>query len=351
MGKVHYVDKPYWPHNTCLYVTDFLGNNPRFAYYLLQTLDFTGYNSGSAQPSLNRNYIYEMRVLVPDRAEQDRIAEILGLIDDRIALVQRHAVALEEVVHAVFKSWFVNFDPVRAKAEDREPEGVDSETSRLFPASFQESVLGSIPEGWRVDSIGNVISCVGGSTPSTKEPAYWSPEEYHWVTPKDLSGQSSPVLLTTERMISGAGLSKISSGLLPAGALLLSSRAPIGYLAIARIPTAVNQGFIAIPPGGELSPEYMLFWLKHNLDTVKQNANGSTFMEISKSSFRKIKLVIPPAQLVNRFTEIARTLLDKITVNELCCQRLTSLRDTLLPRLISGKLRIPEAEEALKEAL
>lgn len=187
-----------------------------------------------------------------------------------------------------------------------------------------------------------------GATPSTKEPRFWDDPVHHWVTPKDLSGLQSPVLIDTERKVSEAGLAKISSGLLPIGTLLLSSRAPIGYLAIAHVPTAINQGFIAMLPGGQLPASYLLFWTKLNMDAIKQKANGSTFMEISKSAFRPIRLVVPPPQVITEFDSICKPMLDRIAENEKKRRHLGGIRDTLLPRLISGKLRLPQ-DEAVEE--
>src|SRR5574337_748098 len=256
-----------------------------------------------------------------------------------------------EARRALFKSWFIDFDPVRAKAEGRAPEGMDAATAALFPAEFEESELGLIPKGWRVSELGQTVDCVGGGTPSTKESAYWEPAVHHWATPKDLSGLGSPVLLSTERRLSDAGLAKVRSGLLPAGTLLMSSRAPIGYLALAQIPVAVNQGFIAVRPGGLLPPTYLYFWCQSNMDVIKQNANGSTFMEISKAAFRPIPLVFPPKELVAQFVDVAIALLARITEGERHRTQLAETRDTLLPRLISGKLRLPEAAAIAEDAL
>jgi type I restriction enzyme S subunit len=119
----------------------------------------------------------------------------------------------------------VDFDPVRAKAEGRDP-GLSKEISDLFPDVFEDSELGVIPGGWQVAPMESLADIVGGSTPNTKEPSYWD-GQHHWVTPKDLSGLSHPALLDTERRITDAGLQQISSGLLPKGTVLLSSRAPI----------------------------------------------------------------------------------------------------------------------------
>jgi type I restriction enzyme S subunit len=272
-------------------------------------------------------------------------------LNDRIDLLRQTNATLEAIAQVLFKSWFVDFDPVRAKAEGREPEGMDSVTAALFPSEFEESELGLIPKGWAVDEIGKVATCVGGATPSTKEPRFWDDPVHHWVTPKDLSGLQSPVLTDTDRKVSQAGLAKISSGLLPVGTVLLSSRAPIGYLAIAHIPTAINQGFIAMLPGGKLPPSYLLFWTKLSMDAIKQKANGSTFMEISKSAFRPMELVVAPPQVVSEFDSIGKPLLDRIAENEKTRRQLAEIRDTLLPRLISGKLRLPEAEKSIEDAV
>jgi type I restriction enzyme S subunit len=171
--------------------------------------------------------------------------------------------------------------------------------------------------------------------------------EHHWTTPKDLSGIASPVLLGTERKLSSAGLKKIGSGLLPVGSLLMSSRAPIGYLAMTQIPMAINQGYIAIPPGGKLSPLFMLFWCQSNMDNIKGRANGSTFMEISKKAFRPIPALVPGQLVLVAFESLTAHLFARLVENEKQAQSLACLRDTLLPRLISGQLQIEEVTEAL----
>jgi type I restriction enzyme S subunit len=265
----------------------------------------------------------------------------LASLDDRIDLLRQTNATLESIAQALFKSWFIDFDPVRAKQEGREPEGLDAATADLFSDAFENSALGLIPKGWKVGEVGRAAECVGGGTPSTKEPTYWDPPLHNWVTPKNLSGLGSPVLLDTERRLSQAGLAKVSSGLLPVGTLLMSSRAPIGYLAVSQIPVAVNQGFIAMRPGGLLSPAFLYFWCQTNMEAIKQKANGSTFMEISKAAFRPILIVIPPKSVVSRFTDVALALFARIAAAEEHRARLITLRDTLMPWLISGRVRLP----------
>jgi type I restriction enzyme S subunit len=154
------------------------------------------------------------------------------------------------------------------------------------------------------------------------------------------------VLLSTERRLSTKGLAKIGSGLLPVGTLLMSSRAPIGYLAIAQVPVAINQGYIAMLPGSLLPPLYMLFWCQQNMEGIKSRANGSTFMEISKKAFRPIPALVPSSAVIEAFLAIASPLFDRLVANERAAQTLATLRDTLLPRLISSQLRMPQAEFA-----
>lgn len=305
----------------------------------------------TVQTTINLKDLKALSIPLPSMGARAAICEVLGALDDQIELLIETNIILEAIAQALFKSWFVDFDPVRAKAEGLMPAGMDANTAALFPSEFEESELGLIPRGWRVDEIGKAVACVGGGTPSTKESAYWDEPIHHWVTPKDLSGLQAPVLIDTDRRVSDAGLSKISSGLMPVGTLLLSSRAPIGYLAIAQIPTAINQGFIAMPPGGELPPTFLLFWTRLNMDEIKQKANGSTFMEISKSAFRPIKVCVPPKPIIEAFDSIASPMLERIAANERHRVQLATLRDTLLPRLISGKLRLPEAEALIEEAV
>ncbi|MGZ8159865.1 MAG: restriction endonuclease subunit S [Methylobacter sp.] len=323
----------------------------RFIFYtlLLNRAKIETLAEGSVQKNLYVSSLGNLEIELPSLEEQLNISSVLGALDDRIALLRETNTTLEAIAQALFKSWFVDFDPVYAKQQGREPEGMDAETAALFPDNFKESELGLAPSGWRAVPVGEVIKIVGGGTPNTKEAEYWEPAEFAWTTPKDLSGLQSPVLLKTERLLSAKGVSKVSSGLLPMGALLLSSRAPIGYLAIAQIPLAINQGYIAILPSSQLPPLYMYFWCKQNMEVIKSRSNGSTFMEISKKAFRPIPALVPPVELLAGFLDVANPIFARMAENEKQAQTLTTLRDTLLPRLISGQLRLPDAKALLEE--
>jgi type I restriction enzyme S subunit len=193
------------------------------------------------------------------------------------------------------------------------------------------------------------VKVVGGSTPSTNEPKFWDGDSA-WATPRDLAALTEPVLTSTQRQITREGLNQISSGLLPKGTVLLSSRAPIGYTAIADLPVAINQGFIALICEGPLPSFYVIQWLRENMDTIEGRANGTTFMEISKKNFRPIAAVVPPPPVIEKFSEIVSTWWNQIIHNVHETQTLAALRDTLLPKLLSGELRVKQAERLVAAA-
>ena len=191
----------------------------------------------------------------------------------------------------------------------------------------------------------------GGSTPSTKEPAFWEGGAHSWATPKDLSGLSNPVLLETERRITDAGLTQISSGLLPAGTVLLSSRAPIGYLAVAEVPVAINQGFIAMQPleGSQTSSCF---------SGPRSPMTQSSAERTALPSLRSANQISVLSRLWHRhsavmdaFDRVVRPMYSRIVVNERESRVLRDARDALLPKLISGELRVQQADPFTEEAV
>ena len=335
IGQVFFIKEDYWPLNTTLWVNDFHGNDPLFTSYLLRTIDFQSCSDKSSVPGVNRNDLHRIPVSLPPLAEQKRIASILGALDDKIELNRRMNAKLEDMARTLFKSWFVDFDPVRAKLDGRLPAGMDANTAALFPDAFEESALGLIPKGWKVLPVGDVVECVGGSTPSTAVPSYWEGGTHHWTTPKDFSTLQSPTLLDTSRKITDSGLKQISSGLLPSGTLLMSSRAPVGYLAISVMPVAINQGFIAMKSNAKASNYFMLNWCQTNMLEIEVRATGTTFPEISKQNFRPILLLLPSMEVVASFTAKVKPLYEQITINLNQAQTLSKLRDSLIPMLLN----------------
>ena len=270
------------------------------------------WSNTTVQATLNLKEIRQLPLPWPPKRERDAIAEFGKSLDDKIELNRRMNATLETITQAIYHSLT----------------GVVSATE--------------LPLGWRESTIGEEVRVVGGSTPSTTKPEFWEGGAHHWATPKDLSNLSSPVLLETERRITEAGLQEIGSGLLPAGTVLLSSRAPIGYLVISEIPVAVNQGFIAMICDQTLPNYFVWLWTKNNIEAIKGRANGTTFMEISKANFRPLPVLVPPAPLLNEFKRQVEPLHSRMVSNQKESSALAALRDTLLPELLSGVLRIPE---------
>lgn len=264
---------------------------------------------GSAQPGANAKQFGSFEFPLPPLPTQRRIAAILTALDDKIELNRRMNETLEGIAQALWGEWFGKY------------------------ASGEVE----LPEEWKWGTLDDIIVAKGGSTPSTKESAFWD-GDISWTSPKDLSNLRFPVLLETEKKISEKGLKQISSGLLPKGTLLLSSRAPIGYLAITQIPVAINQGYIAIDAINGFSNLYILFWLKANMEKVVERANGSTFLEISKANFREIPVLIPSSGSHSDFLEVITPIFQKIVENEKQSKTLLTVRDTLLPKLMQNEL-------------
>lgn len=280
-----------------------------------------------------------MVVGVPEPDEQRAIVGAVGSLQSKIDLNRQMNKTLEAMAQAIFRDWFAEFGPIRAKMDGRVPYLAPALWA-LFPDRLDGD---GKPEGWVASTVGDEVVVVGGSTPRTNEPQYWN-GDIAWATPKDLSVLRGPVLLDTERRITAAGLERIGSGLLPAGVVLLSSRAPIGYIAIAQLPTAVNQGFIAMVCRKRVSNVFVWLWTHANMDRILQNANGSTFQEISKANFRPIPMVVAESAVLTAFDEMIGPMFDHICANEHESQRLTALRDLLLPKLMSGKIRVKGVE-------
>lgn len=307
LNNLFYINTPFWSVDTMFYSKIKSQVNGRFIYYLLKTFDLASMNVGSAVPSLTTELLNKIEVQIPLIKEQQHIASILSSLDDKIELNRQTNQTLEGIAQTLFQEMCV-------------PKGEE------------------LPEGWRVGKLGEVMESKGGTTPSTKNEEFWN-GEYNWVTPKDLSNKIFPVLLSSERTITEKGLKQISSGLLPKGTLLMSSRAPIGYFAISQIPVAINQGFIAIN-GKSVSNLFLLYYLRSNIETIKGMANGSTFLEISKSVFRGIEIVIPSNIVLEKFDFQVKPIFEQIVSNEQENQTLITLRDSLLPKLMKGEIEI-----------
>ncbi|MFZ6746760.1 restriction endonuclease subunit S [Undibacterium sp. JH2W] len=326
--------------------------------------------TGTTIKHLTGKALSELNIQLPPLDYQWKVANILKSLDDKIELNRQTNQTLEQIAQAMFKNWFVDFEPTRAKIAAIEAGATAKEVERaamcsisgktdeeldqlapevlqqlkvtaaLFPDALVESELGEVPEGWKLSEIGNEVDIVGGGTPSTTNSEFWEDGDHHWTTPKDMSNLTDKILLQTERKVTDSGLKKISSGLLPINTVLMSSRAPVGYLAITKIPVAINQGYIAMKCNDVLTPEYVVQWAQSVIDEIQQRASGTTFAEISKRNFRVIKVLVPKDALVQSYSRVVGNLYEKISSALKETIALAELRDSLLPKLLSGEIKV-----------
>jgi type I restriction enzyme S subunit len=284
---------------------------------------------------------------LPPVLVQRQIADTLSMLDDRITLLREANVTLEAIAQALFKSWFVDFDPVRAKMEGRIPEGMDEATAALFPDRFEDSDLGLIPKGWRVQSFRETIRIIGGGTPKTSNPEFWG-GDIPWFSVVDAPTISGVFVVNTEKHITQAGLDGSSTKLLPSGTTIISARGTVGRLALTGCPMSMNQSCYGLR-GLAGDSYFTYFGTKRLVEQLKQRAHGSVFDTITQESFAGVLVCFPSESAITTFEDNVGSLMLRIRENLMQAQTLATLRDTLLPRLISGQMRLPEAQAQLEE--
>ena len=259
---------------------------------------------------------------LPSIAEQKSIADILTKLDDKIAVNKQINDNLEQQTQALFKSWFVDFEPFRDQP-------------------FVESELGMIPNGWRVGTLKEFGDIVGGSTPSKAKPEYYTNNGIAWLTPKDLSISQRKFTSKGEIDITQEGYDSCSTKLMPKGTVLFSSRAPIGYITIAKNDICTNQGFKSVIP--KLAGTAFLYcFLKESTQEIENKATGSTFKEVSGALMKSLPVILPEKAVLDNFENLLSPLFYQQEVVEEENSLLSSLRDSLLPRLMSGELNVSE---------
>ncbi len=383
IGQVFYVEDDFWPLNTTLYVRDFKGNHPKFVHYFLKTLDFLAYSDKAAVPGVNRNHLHEASVLMPPVTEQKEIASFLGALDDRITLLRETNATLEAIAQALFKSWFVDFDPVRAKAEGRarqdgersgqprmpqaselprpgaeagaeaqgQPEGaiqgsmsaaegrmpkaaMDAATAALFPDSFEESELGLVPKGWAVRSLDSIADYLNGLALQK-----FPPSEDSWLPVIKIAQLRKGDTVGADR----AGRNIKPEYVIQNGDVLFSWSGSLEVVIWCGGEGALNQHLFKVT-STEFPKWFYYLWTRHHLPDFQQTAasKATTMGHIQRKHLTEAKVVVPPAEVIQEAGSFIAPLLDRWLSNAEQVQTLTQLRDTLLPRLISGQLRLPE---------
>lgn len=295
---------------------------------------------GATRRAITKGMIEDLGIISPPLPEQTAIATVLSSLDDKIDLLHRQNATLEKMAETLFRQWFVERESLNYDSSDLYDEyDLKNQGNQKNHKNHSSDNVEEAKEEWVDGTLDDILTVKGGTTPSTAEPAYWN-GTIHWTSPRDITNLNGIYLFDTERKITELGLSRISSGLLPKGTLLMSSRAPVGVLAFSEVPVAINQGYIAILDNKGYFKEFIYLWLKINIDIVHSFSNGSTFMEISKSVFKTLQLQIPPKQILNDFQILVKPLFEKIKSNQTQIRSLTALRDTLLPKLMSGEVRV-----------
>lgn len=350
VGSVYFVRDDFWPHDTTLWVKDFHGNDPRFVYYFFKSIAtrLAALDVGSANPTLNRNHVHPIPTIWPSLSVQKRIATTLAMLDDRIELLRQTNTTLESIVQSLFKSWFIDFDPVRAKAEGREPEGIDATTVTLFPDSFEKSALGDIPKGWRVGTFGDLAGLAKGSVNPMTAPA----DTFEHYSLPAFDASQLPVFELGEAI-------KSNKTRMPVGAVLQSKLNP--HIPRVWFPSRVGDRavcsteFLPWVTKGTASTEVIYC----TLTSPAFAASVRTLVTGTSNSHQRVKpdqvaalaVALAPSDVYDAFTRTVRALLAKVGENRWTAKSLVGLRDTLLPYLVSGKLHLPEVEAQLNEAL
>ena len=304
------VEGQFWVNNHAHIVQGNELCDTRYLCYLLNSMDLSGYVTGSAQPKLSQTNLNAVTLFLPPISIQKKIVEYLHMFDKKIAVNQQINDNLEQQAQSYFQELFIN---------DADPK-------------------------WTTGTISDLGAVVGGSTPSKAKPEYYTESGVAWITPKDLSINKSKFISHGENDITELGLKNSSAAIMPEGTVLFSSRAPIGYIAIAAGEVTTNQGFKSVVPKPEIGTPFVYFFLKHNLPVIEGMASGSTFKEVSGSTMKNIPAVIPNAETLARFNDFCTPIFVQQRILEEQSQSLAALRDNLLPKLMSGEIDVSDIQ-------
>jgi len=339
VGSLTYCDKPFWPIDTAFFIKeDPALRDLRFTYYLLKTLNLSDMNSDSAVPGLNRENAHARIICVPPRPEQKAIAKILSDLDDKIELNRKMNATLEQIARALFKSWFVDFDPVRAKLDGKQPAGMDKKTADLFPGKFQDSSFGPIPQGWRACTLDDIAQNCSITFDFRRKP------EVIFINTGDvLDGD----FLHSKR-ITHVGLPGQAKKSIRPDDILFSEIRPANkryaYVDFDSSDYVVSTKFMIIRGSKEIHPRllYRILTAKETLDEfqVQAESRSGTFPQITFDSISHLPIVLPPMEVQEAFQKTVGSLDAQIQLNKQQSHTLVNLRDSLLPNLLSGEVRV-----------
>ena len=312
--RVKFVKKPFvcGADGTQLLYPNTSAIDPTFFYYAVKNIDLSSYFYAR-----HFKFLKEQTFSYPDLNTQERISKILTTFDALIENNRRRIVLLEKSSRIIYREWFVHL---------------------RFPGHDQIAIINGIPERWKWQTFGAVCQAVGGGTPSTSKPEYWSDGDIPWYTPTDITQNSCLALLDSDKKITEAGLRGSSAKMLPTGSVLMTSRASVGYFGVIEKPSCTNQGFISILPNDAHSRMYLLLNLIHRVEEIRSYAGGATYKEINKTKFRALEVLFPHLELLREFEQLISGLHAQVRTLHTMNQKLTQARDLLLPRLMSREI-------------
>jgi type I restriction enzyme S subunit len=328
--------------------------NGRFLYYaFLNGRDyFSQVAVGSTVKSLRLNSFKEFEFNLLPLRMQKNVALILGAIDDRILLLSETNTTLEEILQSLFKSWFVDFDPVKAKKNNIQTEGMDEVTAAFYADSFVQSELGEIPNGWSVKKMEDIATVGIGKTPPRKEAHWFSQDskDIRWASIRDM-GIFGVYALQTNEFLTREAVEKFNVRIIPDNTVIMSFKMTIGRVALTNGEMATNEAIAHFKLAGdsEITSEFIYLHLKQ-FNYSSLSSTSSIADAVNSKTVREIPILMPPNYILSAFQKLVQPIFDTLKNNELRAHTLLNLRDTLLPRLISGKLRLPNLEEQIEAA-
>jgi type I restriction enzyme, S subunit len=297
----------------------------RFVYYLLrnEAPRIASMAGGAATPVLNKSAFASVTVRVPELRTQARIGGLLGAMDDLIENSRRRVEVLAEMARAIYREWFVHF---------------------RFPGhenvTFADSPIGRIPSDWTLSTCGEELRFIGGGTPSKKVSVFWDDGSVPWYTPSDLTKSHWRYAAEPQLRITEGAVAKSPARLFPAGSVMMTSRATLGVLAITTDKATTNQGFVVVLPDDRWSPGFIREWLDSHAEELQSVATGATFKEITKSAFTRVPFLVPSQQVLDAYGAATGPAESQVLKLERQVRSLASLRDLLLPRLVTGQLDV-----------
>jgi type I restriction enzyme S subunit len=331
-----------FPDSVVGFVADPKHANVRFVEYAFRLLKrrLQQEAMGSVQDNINLEVLGRLQLPIPSLVEQEAIAAVLGALDDKIEQNRQTGRALEGLARATFKAWFVDFEPVKARAAGAAGfPGMPPAAFTALPDRLTDSPLGPVPEGWAVRPLSAVCQIVSGGTPKRSMAEFWD-GDVPWYSLKDTPPDGMPWVASTDEQITKAGLGASAATLVPVGCTIISARGTVGRLALVARPMAFNQSCYGLLPIEGASYRHLYLLLRQVVAELQQRTHGSVFDTITRQTFDGVSVVRPDSALLQQFERAVAPSFDLLLSLLKESSKLAELRNYLLPRLLSGRVRV-----------